>query len=448
MSSKDIDISDLPPPEDNGRQPAEDLPPPDGDLPPPDDGGYKAAPWYDKALKYNWRTKEKLKPTDPDKTPQEDEGVGQALGYPGGVATTAVIQGAKALAGKGKMSELVDALKGKAKSAPQQLEESGWPKAASWAAGLPLQAVTDPMADTMGMRTGVQDATGAVGNAVEKGLFKHAFADVDRQFGGKKQYANRLGETPFTDQALKDRIFTPGMSVQEQEQALVDQLYKKNGDGMNDVWDRNQNLRTAPGNAALSPDFKEWMQEQGKYQNRHDDLQALVNYMQKDQNSFLHNANPEEMTQMAKDASQVAQGTAGLPGDIYGRFGKSTVLKEGMAKYADELRSLRNRMVAEANPDDAQALGEMGKAYSVYKTAEKPMRQLAKKWQSKMPITAADGILTAMGKLPLVAAKKGVQYAHSPTGAVRLGTAAHQMGESPIWDQMAQQALQGRDEDK
>lgn len=106
-------------------------------------------------------------PNAPGHEPIEPS-VGQNLGYAGGVLSTGAIQGAKELAaGTGSMSDFTDALKGNAKGAPQQLEESGFSPLAAYGVGIPLQIATDPLADFSSAPT--RAAAGELADKVQTG---------------------------------------------------------------------------------------------------------------------------------------------------------------------------------------------------------------------------------------------------------------------------------------
>ncbi len=101
---------------------------------------------YSKVMDHNWLTHEPVAPVPPERAPIEPS-IGKTLAYPGGVVSTAVVQGAKALGGNGSADDMTEALKGNAKSVPQQLLESDFSPAAAYGVGIPLQVATDPFAE-------------------------------------------------------------------------------------------------------------------------------------------------------------------------------------------------------------------------------------------------------------------------------------------------------------
>jgi hypothetical protein len=164
------DVTPVETPESTGKLKLSDLHP-DEVTAAPEPGGFLAkAKELASDFLTGHRPYEKNAPIEPS--------IAQNLGYLGGVASTGLIQGAKALAGKGSMDDMKEAIAGRAKSAPQQLQESGVSPTMSYVAGIPLQIATDPMAEFSAApfkgalsagKTAVSPVAEYIGNRVKDG---------------------------------------------------------------------------------------------------------------------------------------------------------------------------------------------------------------------------------------------------------------------------------------
>lgn len=429
--------------------------------------------------------------------------VAKPLGYLGGVGSTAAVQAAKALVGKGSIDPVIHAVMGDAKSAVEQLRDSGWNRSAARVVGVPLQMASDPLT-WLGVMA--QEGTLAeMGNGVRNKLVRNAFSPVDQAYGELEQYSKRLGETPFSDQILKDNTLAPSMTPGKMKQAIRNQLDETLGDKYNDIWARNDGLRITPNQILNHPKFKQWadremrsangaeaveaVKEQIHEQHKHqtmepvstdtkaaiakanqqskklhienkraqwtpngnsldhqefDPSQALSDFQPLDSPDVAPKADPgmdpDLATYVAKDMMDTARGKQGALGDIQNRWGRNVKYKQGMKSASNALRDIRDTMVSAADPEAEQVLEQANKDYGTYSIAEKPFNRLMTKEANRRKATALDSIL-AVHKWPYYAAKKAVQYPQTPSGALRIGNAAKVVGESGIWEKMMQLGL-------
>lgn len=179
---------------------------------------------------FNWVTHEPIK-KDPARTPIEPS-VAENFAYPSGVTSTALIQGFKALTGHpdkaGMAGDMADALSGRAKSAPQQLEELGLHPIASHAVGIPLQGLTDPMAGFTGKP--VEAALSPVGEFIKnrlKGLSTAAAKVHLRPTPAVKQALGEEGLDAAANEAMEQgaiRPFTKASTTADNLDAITDKL--------------------------------------------------------------------------------------------------------------------------------------------------------------------------------------------------------------------------------
>lgn len=147
---------------------------------------------------------------DSPNKPLDTGGVAQALGYPGGLTSTAVMEGLKRIASGGDKGvgakEWQNALQGNASGIPQGLQGMGMGPIASHVVGIPLQAITDPFASIMAggaseakpaanvmsaLKQQVQTAVPggqAIGDLIQgsgKKIFQNAFRKTDSNLSTK-----------------------------------------------------------------------------------------------------------------------------------------------------------------------------------------------------------------------------------------------------------------------
>lgn len=427
--------------------------------------------------------------------------VQKPLGYLGGIGSTATVEAVKALAGKGSMAPVADAILGDAKSMPQQLMDSGWNRSLARVVGVPGQMVTDPLVLLGELASAGK--LGELGNGLRGKLVKNAFAPVDQAFGELKPYQNRLEETPFSDQILKNNVITPGKPGKMRQQ-LRNVLDKDLGGSYNQIWENNEGVKTSPEQVFEHPRFKEWakrtsedsageeaveaVKDQVRREHKKQTMEPLppeaakamqevnkhleAQHIEKkraewrpDANSLEHQEfnpaaaaadfqppeipdevpkadpgmNPDLTTRVAKKSMDVARGKRGAMGDIQQRWASNSDFKEGMKNVSNALRDLRDEGIAAASPEEGALLKQNNERYGPLAAAEKAFNQLMKKEANRRKVTVFDA-WSAL-KLPFFLAKKAVQYPQTPSGSLRIGNIAKAVGESNIWEAMQRASM-------
>lgn len=398
------------------------------------------------------------------RTPIEPS-VGKNLGYLGGVLSTAAIQGLrfKDKQFAGDPEEMKQALKGYAKSPVQQLEEAGTPGFLAAPMGIGASIATDPMLGFMDMKAPLSEVASSVGKGVQKKLYRNALKDVDTTFAKKKAYTYKQDATPFTDQVIEDGIFKAGMSPMEMAQASTNKMKGADGlgDQFNELWKTHRKMRIPPAQVAEQPMFREFVAEKIPFPGNQKALRKVHDAIEADHVKFFSRdggASPDEITELARIATRIAEGKQLANGDIYGRWSRDSTFKEGMAAYAQSLRDLRDKMIAQVDPAAGEQLAKLRKDYGVYAAADKPMNMMASKYARQKDATQMEGAMTSIGKLDALKAligKLSVKYKNTPSGAVRLGNTARavgdmgiwKLGDNPVWQRILRQGMQGRFDD-
>ena len=347
-------------------------------------------------------------PNAPGHEPIEPS-IGQALSYPAGVVSTGVIQGAKqALNGTGSMEDFKQALQGNAKSAPQQLQESGMSPVASYAAGIPLQIATDPFASFLSMKgRGAAD----VPSYISQRLRDKAGRMAEKATAGTPKQLSEI--PPGTGNLMLDkdivRPLSGPMDIVNNAQNAIEEAYSKAPLSQADIGPAPASIRKEEILKGLDDKIGEFAKDESKAN--------IVGQLQKIRDSAASDLVPDERNLSAVE--QIKKNFANRENWDNPFSGQAPKTASGV------YRDLVEQKAAQYSPELGQQYTEAKKLYQALNPAIEAAEGGAARQAARSPVTLKDiTSMAAAGPKGIIAQRILTSPRLQSTGAWALNKAS------------------------